>query len=207
MLTLHGRARSNYYNAVKATLIEKGLEFTEVKEPVPPTQEFLAISPMAKVPCLVTDQGPLTETTAILDYLEDTYPQVPLRPAEPFTRAKFAEVNKSLELYVEWVARQGYGVLRGEQTTDEQKASVAVGLAQAVKAIPTLTNFDPWVFGDSFTYADIFCYFMLVYARHSAKIHADIDLLDALGATAWFARIEARESMQRVLADAAAYEP
>ena len=207
MLTLHGRARSNYYNAVKAVLIEKGLEFSEVKEPVPPTAEYLGLSPMAKVPCLMTDEGPLTETTAILDYLEDTYPEVSLRPTEPYARAKFAEINKSLELYVEWVARQGYGVLRGEETSESEAAYVAQHLAQAVEAIPTLTKFDPWVYGDSFTYADIFCYFMLVYARHSARIHADIDLLAALGATDWFAKIEARESMQKVLADAAAYEP
>ena len=101
MLRLHGRARSNYYNAVKAVMIEKGLEFEEVKEPVPPTSEFLSLSPMAKIPCLVTDKGPLTETTAILDYLEDVYPDVSMRPSDPFQRAKFAEVNKSLELYVE----------------------------------------------------------------------------------------------------------
>ena len=207
MLTLHGRARSNYYNAVKAILIEKGLEFSEVKEPVPPTDAYLAMSPMAKVPCLVTEHGPLTETTAIIDYLEDTYPDVPLRPKDPFQRAKFNEVNKSLELYVEWVARQGYGVLRGEETTDAQKAFVASGLTQAVEAIPKLTSFDPWVFGDSFTYADIFGYFMLVYARLSAKVHMEMDLLGELGAAEWFAKIEARDSMQRVLADAAAYEP
>ena len=207
MLRLHGRARSNYYNAVKAIMIEKGIEFEEVKEPVPPTSEFLSLSPMAKIPCLVTEQGPLTETTAILEYLEDVYPAVPLRPSDPFQRAKFAEVNKSLELYVEWVARQGYGVLRGEETSEAQAASVAAGLNQAVDAIPKLTSFTPWVFGDQFTYGDIYCYFMLVYARMSAKIHAQMDLLDKLGATEWFAKVESRESMQRVLADAAAYEP
>ena len=207
MLRLHGRARSNYYNAVKAVMIEKGVEFEEVREPVPPTSEFLSLSPMAKIPCLITEQGPLTETTAILDYLEDVYPEVPLRPSDPFQRAKFAEVNKSLELYVEWVARQGYGVLRGEETSEAQAASVAAGLNQAVDAIPKLTSFTPWVFGDQFTYGDIYGYFMLVYARMSAKIHAQMDLLDKLGATEWFAKVEARESMQRVLADAAAYEP
>ena len=207
MLRLHGRARSNYYNAVKAVMIEKGIEFEEVKEPVPPTSEFLSLSPMAKIPCLVTEQGPLTETTAILDYLEDVYPEVPLRPSDPFQRAKFAEVNKSLELYVECVARQGYGVLRGEETSEAQAASVAAGLNQAVDAIPKLTSFNPWVFGDQFTYGDIYGYFMLVYARMSAKIHVQMDLLDKLGATEWFAKVEARESMQRVLADAAAYEP
>ncbi|MEM7100495.1 MAG: glutathione S-transferase family protein [Pseudomonadota bacterium] len=207
MLTLHGRTRSNYYNAVKTVLIEKGLEFEEVKEPVPPTPEYLSLSPMAKVPCLVTEHGALTETASILDYLEDVYPQVPLRPTDPFLRAKFNEVNKALELYVEWVARRGYGVLRGEETSQHEKADVVKGLTQAVDAIPKLTSFDPWVFGDSFTYADIFGYFMLVYARHSARIHAEIDLLDALGAQTWFEKIEQRESVQRVLEDAAAYTP
>ena len=207
MLTLHGRTRSNYYNAVKAVMLEKGIEFAEVQEPVPATDEFLKLSPMAKIPCLVTAQGALTETTSILDYLEDTFPEVSLRPAEPFARAKFNEVNKSLELYVELVARQGYGVLRGEETSDAQAASVAAGLAQSVQAIPKLTQFAPWVYGDSFSYADICAYFMLVYARHSARIHAGLDLLEALGATAWFEKIEARPTMQKVLADAAAYQP
>ncbi len=46
---LHGRPRSNYYNAVKATLIEKGIEFEEVIETLPPTEEFLKLSPMSKV--------------------------------------------------------------------------------------------------------------------------------------------------------------
>ena len=207
MLALHGRTRSNYYNAVKAVLIEKGLEFEEIKEPVPPRAEFLTMSPMAKIPCLVTEHGSLTETTSIIDYLEDVYPQTPMRPSDPFERAKFNEVNRSLELYIELVARRGYGVLRGEETSDHEKADVVVGLTQAIEAIPKLTSFNPWVFGDTFSYADIYGYFMLVYARHSARIHADIDLLDALGAQAWFEKIEQRESMQRVLADAAAYEP
>ena len=63
MLTLHGRARSNYYNAVKAILIEKGVAFEEAEEGLPPSEAFLAMSPMAKIPCLVTPSGPLTETT------------------------------------------------------------------------------------------------------------------------------------------------
>ena len=54
MLVLHGRPRSNYYNAVKALLIEKGIEFEEVLETVPPSDAFLELSPMSKVPCLAT---------------------------------------------------------------------------------------------------------------------------------------------------------
>ena len=71
MLYLHGRPRSNYYNAVKVILLEKGIEFEEVLEPAPATEAFLKISPMSKVPALVTEYGPITETIAIIEYLEE----------------------------------------------------------------------------------------------------------------------------------------
>lgn len=205
-MQLHGRPRSNYYNAVKAVLIEKGIEFDEVLEPLPPRPEFLQLSPMAKIPCLVTDRGPLTETGTILDYLEDVHPSVPMLPADPFDRAKVRELCKSLELYIEWLARRGYGTLRGEVVAEHDKAAIKKGLTQSIAAINTRTAFSPWIAGDTFTYADIFGYFMLVYARLSAKANANIDLLGEItGSAGWFERVAARPSMQRVLADADAY--
>ena len=83
MLKLHGFSVSNYANMVKHCLIEKGIDFEQVH--VTPSQEpeFRAISPMGKIPCLETPQGCLIETSVILDYLEDFYPEPALRPAEP----------------------------------------------------------------------------------------------------------------------------
>lgn len=205
-MKLHGRPRSNYYNAVKAVLIEKNIDFEEVLEPLPPRPEFLSLSPMAKIPCLVTDRGPLTETATILDYLEDQYTDVPMLPTDPFDRAKVRELCKSLELYIEWVARRGYGALRGETVSDHDKAAIKSGLAQSIEALNTRVSFSPWIAGDTFTYADIFGYFMLFYARHSAKANANLDLLAEITDCApWFDRVSERPSMQRVLADAEAY--
>ena len=206
MIELHGRPRSNYYNAVKAVMIEKQIEFAEVIETLPPTAEYLAISPMAKVPSIVTEHGPLTETTVILDYLEDTYPTRPMLPVDSYARAKQRELCKALELYIELVARRGYGVLRGEAVSEVDRQAVKDGLAKSTLAIKHLLNFDPWITGPTFSYADIFAYFMLVYARLAARAHADMDLLGSIdGAQTWFEQVEARPSMQRVLADAAAY--
>lgn len=205
MLRLHGRRRSNYFNAVKAVLLEKGIDFEEVIEPVPPTESFLKLSPMAKIPCLVTDDGPLTETMTIIHYLESLHSDPLSAPADAYRRAKLDEVAKCLELYIEWAARRGFGVLRGETVSDETKAGVKEALAQAAPAVAALTDFDPWIGGSEFTWADIFGYFMFIYAIPSARANADMDLLASIpGAADWFARVGERASVAQVLAESKA---
>ncbi|MEM9620269.1 MAG: glutathione S-transferase family protein [Pseudomonadota bacterium] len=202
-LQLHGRTRSNYFNAVKAVLREKAIPFNEVIEPVPPRAEYMQLSPMAKIPCLNTSAGPITETLVILDYLETRYPEPALQPKDVYQQAKQRELCKFLELYVEWVGRRGYGALRGEAVAEHTRTSIADDLNKALPALQQLVTFSPWIAGDEFTYADIFGYFMLVYARLSAQANADIDLFAALpGSREWFDRVAQRDSVQSVLADA-----
>ena len=207
MLKLHGRPRSNYYNAVKTVLIERDIAFEEVVEPAPPTPEYLELSPMAKVPCLVTDSGPITETTTIIAYLEDAYPENSLAASDPYTRAKEHEIAKAFELYIEWVARRGYPVLRGDgDVTEADKAAIRAGLEQATDALPKLTRFDPWVMGDRFSWVDLYVFFMLIYAVHSARVNVEMDLLAGLpGAQDWFERMQSRSSVARAQAEAAEY--
>jgi len=92
-----------------------------------PSQDaaYLAKSPMGKVPCLVTERGPITETHAILDYLEDLQPEPPLLPSDPFERAKVRELVQALELYVELVARKGIGSIFGREVPEHIKKGMA----------------------------------------------------------------------------------
>lgn len=78
MITLHGFAVSNYYNKVKLALLEKGIDFRE--EWVLPSQEEseLRRSPLGKIPFIETEQGLVSESQAIVEYLEDAYPEQPL---------------------------------------------------------------------------------------------------------------------------------
>ncbi len=77
MLKLYGYAGSIYSRVVKLALLEKGLAFDEVAIPLRKDGSFvleagyLDKSPMGKLPCLETSAGTLTETSAILDYLDD----------------------------------------------------------------------------------------------------------------------------------------
>jgi maleylpyruvate isomerase len=49
---------------------------------------FRAVNPLGQVPVLVTDEGTLTQSQAILAYLEDRFPTPALLPREPWPRAR-----------------------------------------------------------------------------------------------------------------------
>jgi maleylacetoacetate isomerase len=51
--------------------------------------EFLKINPLGAIPALVAPgQPPLTQSLAILEYLDETTPHPPLLPADPLGRAR-----------------------------------------------------------------------------------------------------------------------
>ncbi|MEX2327214.1 MAG: glutathione S-transferase family protein [Pseudomonadales bacterium] len=205
MLKLYGYPISNYYNMVKCALIEKGVEFEEV--PTRPAQEadYLAKSPMGKIPCLETGAGCLSESIAMLDYLEEAYPEHPLLPADTFARAKVRELVLNLELNIELVARKGYDVLRGKDTPEAAKESIKADLPRGARAIAGIAKFSPWIAGSEFTYADLVGYFTFIYAARSAEANAQIDLYKEIpGLKEWYDQVGERESVKKALADQAA---
>jgi glutathione S-transferase len=52
------------------------------------TPDFLALNPRGLVPTFVADGVVIYESLAILHYLEDRYPAVPLMPKAPAARAR-----------------------------------------------------------------------------------------------------------------------
>ena len=49
---------------------------------------YQALNPAELVPTLVDEQGSLSQSLAIIEYLDETYPEPRLLPQEPFARAK-----------------------------------------------------------------------------------------------------------------------
>lgn len=87
------RSTSSY--RVRIALALKGLDYQTVavnliaanggEHRQPP---YLAINPQGRVPALRTDNGDvLTQSPAIIEYLEEQYPQVPLLSSDLITRA------------------------------------------------------------------------------------------------------------------------
>ncbi len=202
MIKLYGAPLSNYYNMIKVAMLEKGIEFEEVLTPPSQEEPFLQKSPMGKIPCIETESGFLSESIPILEYLEEVSSETNLIPGDAFQRAKVREIAQALELHVELVARQGYGALRDRPVPDHIKDSLKTDLPKGTAALGKLTKFNPWIAGDQFSYADIVGYFSFILANRSAKANIDVDLLASLeGASAWYEKVGARESVQRALAD------
>ena len=60
-------------------------------------KDFLKINPMGAVPALIVlGQLPLTQSMAILEYLDETVPEPPLLPADPLERARVRSIAAGL---------------------------------------------------------------------------------------------------------------
>ncbi len=202
MLKLHGVAISNYYNIVKQTLLEKGMEFEEIH--TPPSQEaaFLAKSPMGKIPCLETARGFISESQAIIEYLEETQPTPGLYPADAYERAKTREIIKYAELYLDAPARRLLGhVFFGAPLSQEAHEQTRPAIEKGLAAFKRLARYEPWVAGKDFSHADIVLLHVMGLVLAILKPVYDWDLLtDEPELAAWMQRAGAREHSQTVLA-------
>src|SRR5690606_28258899 len=55
---------------------------------------YLKINPKGLVPALVHDGAPVVESTVIMEYIEDVFPEPPLRPAAALDRARMRQWAK-----------------------------------------------------------------------------------------------------------------
>jgi len=203
-MKLYGMALSNYTNMVRTALAEKGLDYELVVEFPNQEEGFLARSPMGKVPCLEVDGTHITETSAILDYIEESQPQPALLPCDSVARAKVRELCKSLELYVELIARKGVGAAFGREVPDHVKKGIARDLPRGMKAIGQLTHFSPYIAGDEFTYADLVGYYTMTLASALAQANCEMDIFALLpGSKEWYDMLSERDSIKGANADMA----
>lgn len=63
--------------------------------------DYLRINPLGRVPTLELDDGrTLPESEVICEYLEDTYPEPALRPADPWARAQVRLISRLCDFYL-----------------------------------------------------------------------------------------------------------
>lgn len=156
MIKLCGFRISNYHNKVRLALLEKGVLFEE-DDSVHGSQkpEYLAKSPMGKVPYLDVDGVLIRESAVILEYLEEAFPHKPLLPKDPLARAKVRELVTFIELHLELVARRLYsGLFFGGSFSEETKAAVEKDIAKGVRALKAVAKFEPYIAGKELTLAD-----------------------------------------------------
>lgn len=201
MMTLYGFAISNYYNKTKLALLEKGIPFNE--EVVRPSQDAAVLkrSPLGKIPFIKVEGGYLSESQAILEYLDDAYPEHPLYPADAFERAKCREFIQHLELNTELVARRIYGeALFGTPVSQDIKNEVRQKVEAGLEGVMRLARFSPYALGENFSAADIVAWLHLgLIATATQKVYGE-DLVAAHvpGVADYFKHMESRPYVKQV---------
>src|SRR3979490_495853 len=92
MMILHHGWRSSASRRVRLYLEEKGLPYEgqvgDMGNMEHHSPEYLKINPLGVIPTLIHDGRPLHESGTICEYLDETYPDPPLRPPAPYDRAE-----------------------------------------------------------------------------------------------------------------------
>ena len=196
MLTLYDYWRSGTSHRLRIALALKGVEYTQVSVDLiaaaQRSDEHLARNPQGLVPVLIADDETLTQTPAIIEWLEETYPDPPLLPKDAITRAKVRAIANVIACDIHPLGNQRIlNYLRHELKQDD--AGVAAWSLRWIRdgftAIEQLLSDGPggpWCWGDAPGYADA-CVVPQIYAavsrygldiRHFRRL-AEIDMAAA----------------------------
>ena len=124
--------------------------------------EYLKLNPKGRVPTLVTPQGILTETPAILLYVAQTHPQAGLAPLDdPFA---LAQLNAFASYLCSTVHVAHAHKARAARWADDEaaqaamKAKVARNMTDCFELIERDMLRGPWVMGERWSFADPYLY-------------------------------------------------
>jgi glutathione S-transferase len=92
MLELYHSGSTTCSKQVRQHLVEKGVPYVsryiELWRYANLEPAYLALNPNGVVPTLVHDGRPIINSFCIMEYIEDVFPERPLRPADPVLRAR-----------------------------------------------------------------------------------------------------------------------
>jgi len=121
--------------------------------------EFNAVNPAKLVPALRLDGGDvLTQSLAIIDYLDETHPQPPLLPVDPLQRAKVRAVALTIACDIHPI--DNLRVLQYlKRTLKHEQSDIDAWyhhwIIQGFNAIEAAIAPEPYCFGAQVTLADI----------------------------------------------------
>lgn len=119
------------------------------------TPEFLAINPNGKVPCLVINGTPVSQSMAILEFLEENFPSYPLLPKDPVQRALSRMIAATIACEIQPLQNPfmtfGYDA---EGHTKHCHDVIEAGLMRVEKMLESSSGI--FSVGDALSFADLF---------------------------------------------------
>lgn len=163
-MILYGYFRSSAAWRVRIALNLKGVateqRFRHLRKGEQTAAEYLVVNPQALVPALVTDSGAvLTQSLAICEWLDETFPEPPLLPGDALERARIRAFAMAIACDLHPV--QNLRVLnrvRALTASEPQvqgwaRLTIADGLAACEALLRGSAG--PFCFGDRPTLADV----------------------------------------------------
>lgn len=148
---------------------------------------YLAVNPQGLVPALLTDEGELlTQSLAIVEYLDERYPEPPLLPRAPAARAQVraialavaAEIHPLVTPRVAGLLRSAHG-LDADHVDAWKRHWIAEGM-DALEALLARRPAGRLSSGDTPTLADVFLFPQAVNAERAGFALARWPHIDAI---------------------------
>ncbi len=163
------------------------------------SEAFLTINPKGRVPALVTEQGIITETPAILAYIAAIAPAAKLAPLDdPFEFASLQSFNNYICSTVHVNHAHGRRAIRWADDPaahDAMKAKVPQTMRDSFTLIEEKMFAGPWVMGERYSVADPYLFVMTDWLPSDS-----VDPAEFPKAAAHHARMLERPAVQRALA-------
>jgi len=138
--------------------------------------EYRAVNPQMKVPALVLDGGDvLTQSLAIIEYLDETYRDPPLLPSDPIARAKVRAVSQAIACDIHPLNNTGPLRYLKRQLGHEQTEIDGWyhhWILDSFPAVETMIEPGPYAFGANVTVADL-CLVPQVFNARRLKVPLD----------------------------------
>jgi glutathione S-transferase len=154
MIRIYYAPPSIYGRKVLAVLEEKGLDYTiermsfSTQDHLKP--EYLKINPNGEIPALADEDFVVYESTAIVEYLNDEYPEPPLLPEDSAGRAQVRMIEDFCDLHLyPSLVKCLFRKFKKEDVTDAEKTAVN----QNFKRMELALGNQQWIAG-KFSYAD-----------------------------------------------------